>query len=181
MKVFLVGMPGSGKSTLGKQIARILNMHFVDLDTAIEQLTRKPIREIFQKQGEVYFRELERDTLDKLIHEHEAFVMATGGGTPCFHDNMLTMNKVGITVFIDIPSQEIIQRMSKKGIADRPLFHGMDMENMVAEFDKKFKHRIPYYRQAKLEISGDYVTAERIVHLISLQKPDDYQAKHPKN
>lgn len=174
MKVFLVGMPGSGKSTLGKQVARLMNMCFIDLDVEIENLTRISIREVFQQHGEAYFRELERDMLDKLIHENESFVMATGGGTPCFHDNMKAMNKVGLSIFIDLPSHEIISRMSKKGIADRPLFQEMDTKDLVTEFDKKFKHRIPYYRQAKLEISGDYVTAERIIHLISLQtKADD--------
>lgn len=177
MKIFLVGMPGSGKSTLGKQIARLMAMHFIDLDIEIEHLTRISIREIFQQHGEDYFRELERDALDKLIHKHESFVMATGGGTPCFHDNMKVMNKTGLSVFINIPSQEIIHRMSKKGIVERPLFQGMDTENLVAEFDKKFRHRIPFYKQAQIEISGDYVTAERIIHLISLSP----KAKDSKN
>lgn len=168
MKIFLVGMPGSGKSTLGKQIGKLMNLHFIDLDIEIEHLTRISIREIFQQHGETYFRELERDTLDKLIHEHESFVMATGGGTPCFYENMEVMNKVGLTVFINIPSQEIVYRLSKKGISVRPLFQGMDTENLVEEFDRKFRHRIPFYQQAQIEISGDYVTPERIIHLISL-------------
>lgn len=173
MKIFLVGMPGSGKTTLGKQVARLLDMQFIDLDTEIEHLARTTISEIFQQHGEVYFREMERDTLDKIIHEHESFVMATGGGAPCFHNNMKAMNEAGLSIFIDIPSHEIISRMSKKGMADRPLFQGMDAQNMVEAFDKKFSSRIPFYKQAKIEISGDYVTAVRIIHLISLQNKKD--------
>ncbi len=169
MKIFLVGMPGSGKSTLGKQIARLMELPFIDLDTEIESLARIPISEVFLQQGETYFRELERDTLDKLIHENESFVMATGGGTPCFHLNMKAMNQSGITVFIDIPSHEIVRRMSKKGIAVRPLFHGIDPENFVEAFDEKFRHRISFYQLASIAISGEYITPERIIHLISLK------------
>ncbi|WKN32372.1 shikimate kinase [Porifericola rhodea] len=169
MKVFLVGMPGSGKSTLGKQIARLMDMPFIDLDTEIERLVRTSISELFQQHGEDYFREVERDTLDKIIHEQDSFVMATGGGTPCFHENMSAMNKAGLSVYIDLPSQEIINRMSKKGMVQRPLFHGLDAADMVKAFDQKFNHRIPFYKKAKIEIAGDYITAERIIHLISLQ------------
>ena len=173
MKIFLVGLPGSGKSTLARQLGRLMEMAFIDLDHEIEHITRMPISEVFQHHGEAYFREVERDTLDKVIHERQEFVMATGGGTPCFHQNMEKMNQVGITIFIDIPSQEIIGRMSKKGMADRPLFRNLDEKNMVAEFDKKFSHRIPYYQQAKIEISGDHVTPERIIHLISLHQSSE--------
>lgn len=172
MKIFLVGLPGSGKSTAGRQLARLMEQTFLDLDHEIEQLMRMPISEVFQKYGEVYFRELERDTLDKLIHEYPHFVMATGGGTPCFHQNMETMNAAGISVFLDIPSREIIGRMSKKGMADRPLFRGLNPDNMVAEFDKKFSHRIAFYRQSKIEISGDTVTPERITHLIAIHQSE---------
>lgn len=170
MRIFLVGLPGSGKSTLGRQLSRLMQVDFFDLDHEIVHVARMPISEVFQKQGEDYFRELERDTLDKLSLEHSSFVMATGGGTPCFHKNMDKMNHMGITVFIDIPSQMIIGRMSKKGMAARPLFSSLDPENMVAEFDQKFSYRMPYYQQAKINISGDYVTPERIMHLVSVHQ-----------
>lgn len=147
-------------------------MEFLDLDHEIEHLMRMPISEVFQKYGEDYFRELERDTLDKIIHEHDRFVLATGGGTPCFHQNIESMNQAGITVFLDIPAKEIIGRMSKKGIASRPLFRSLDPENMIVEFDKKFNHRIPFYRLAKIDISGDSVTAERIAHLIAVHQSE---------
>ena len=173
MKIFLVGLPGSGKSTAGRQLSRLMQVEFLDLDHEIEHLMRMPISEVFQKYGEDYFRELERDTLDKIIHEHSRFVLATGGGTPCFHQNMERMNQAGITVFLDIPSKEIIGRMSKRGIASRPLFRSLDPDNMVAEFDKKFSHRIPFYQQAKIDISGDSVTAERISHLIAIHQSEN--------
>jgi shikimate kinase len=169
MKVFLVGMPGSGKSTLGKQLSRLLDHTFIDLDHEIEGLIRMPISELFRQQGETYFRELERDTLDRIIHQHTGFVLATGGGTPCFYDNMQSMNDAGTTVFLDIPTAHIIGRMSKKGMADRPLFRGLDQENLVRDFDQKFSYRIPFYKQAKIEIAGEQITAERIAYLLSLQ------------
>lgn len=172
MKIFLVGLPGSGKSTSGRQLSSLMSLEFLDLDQQIEQLTQMPISEVFQKYGETHFRELERDTLNKLSHERQQFVLATGGGTPCFHQNMETMNQAGITIFLDIPSREIIGRMSKKGIENRPLFRSLNPDNMVAEFDRKFSHRIPFYQQAKIEISGDTVTAERIAHLIALHNEE---------
>jgi len=172
MKVFLIGLPGSGKSTLGRQLGRLMNTEFLDLDHEIEHLMRIPISEVFQKYGEAYFRELERDMLDKIIHEHQRFILATGGGTPCFHQNMDTMNQAGITVFLDIPSMEIVGRMSKKGMASRPLFRDLNPGNMVAEFDKKFGHRVPFYREANIEISGDSITPERIVHLIAIHQSE---------
>ncbi|MFP4089569.1 MAG: shikimate kinase [Cyclobacteriaceae bacterium] len=169
MKVFLVGMPGSGKSTLGRQLGRLLDHTFIDLDHEIEHTMRMPVSEIFRRNGETYFRELERDTLDRIMHEHENFVLATGGGTPCFYDNMKAMNEAGITVYLDIPTSHIIGRMSAKGMADRPLFQQMDPNNLVRDFDLKFSYRIPFYRQAKIEIAGEHITAERIAHLLSLK------------
>jgi len=172
MKIFLVGLPGCGKSTLGRQLARLMETDFLDLDQEIEQLVRMPISEVFQRQGEAYFRELERDVLDKCIHQQQDFVMATGGGTPCFHQNIDTINAAGITIFINIPAKVIIGRLSRKGIMDRPLFRDLDEKDMVTAFEKKFSNRMPCYKQAKIEISGDYVTPERIMHLISLHQSE---------
>lgn len=179
MKIFLVGLPGSGKSTAGRQLARLMQLSFLDLDHEIEHLMRMPIPEVFQKYGEAYFRELERDTLDKLAHEEASFVMATGGGTPCFHDNIQTMNQSGITVFLDIPPREIVGRMSSKGIASRPLFRSLNPENMVEAFDRKFRHRLPYYKKAQIEISGNSVTAERIAYLLALHNSDRPTGENP--
>lgn len=166
MKIFLIGMPGSGKSTIGKQLAVQLDLPFIDLDKEIERETSQKIRLIFQEKGEAYFRELERDTLHNRIHKYESFVMATGGGAPCFFDNLRQMQEAGITVFLNASPAGIARRMSKKGVKKRPLLSGMDLDNLEKEFTAKFQHRMPFYQQASYEIKEGDIDASYIASLI---------------
>ncbi|MFN8889873.1 MAG: shikimate kinase, partial [Cyclobacteriaceae bacterium] len=92
MKIFLIGLPGSGKTTLGKQVASHLSIPFVDLDAAIEKAEQRTIPEIFKQSGENYFRKIESDLLKKWAESTTDFLMATGGGAPCFFDNVEVMN-----------------------------------------------------------------------------------------
>ena len=149
MKIFLMGLPGSGKSTLGKQLAQHLALPFIDLDEVIEQTSQRSIRIIFADEGEEVFRQLEQQALHYVIMQQEAFILATGGGTPCFYDNMEVMNQAGITFYLDVPISIIIQRMQEKQIANRPLLRGMNVETLEQEFKAKFAHRLPVYQQAK--------------------------------
>lgn len=149
MKIFLIGLPGSGKSTLGKQLAHYLALPFIDLDEVIEQTAQRSIRIIFADEGEEVFRQLEQQALHYMIRQQRAFILATGGGTPCFYDNIEMMNRAGVTVYLDIPISTIIQRMQGKQIANRPLLRGMNIETLEQEFKAKFAHRLPIYQQAK--------------------------------
>ncbi|MEM9671612.1 MAG: shikimate kinase [Bacteroidota bacterium] len=153
MKVFLVGLPGSGKSTLGRQLAAKLSIQFVDLDEVIEAEEKQPIREIFAQKGEDYFRDLERKSLRKVISLESDFVLATGGGVPCFFDNMSQMNQAGTTVFVDTSVSVIVDRMKQEGVAVRPLLHELDSENFTEAFYQKFAHRIPHYQQAHISVT----------------------------
>ncbi len=154
-KLFLVGLPGSGKSTLGKLLAKQLDLPFIDLDDVIEASAQQPIRKIFAQQGEEYFRELERETLLKTINQRDTFVMATGGGAPCFFDNMRQMNQAGTTIFVDTPTEIIAERMKKEGVAVRPLLHELDTDNFADAYYQKFAYRLPYYRQAKVTVTSE--------------------------
>src|SRR6185503_20434689 len=100
MKIFLLGLPGSGKTTLGKELSNALRLPFVDLDSEIERLEGKKISEIFAANGEEYFRNLESSELRKRCTSKGEFVMATGGGTPCFFDNMEWINRAGKSIFL---------------------------------------------------------------------------------
>ncbi|MEM6841106.1 MAG: shikimate kinase [Bacteroidota bacterium] len=155
MKLFLVGLPGSGKSTLGKQLAGQIELPFIDLDDVIEAAAQQPIREIFAQQGEDYFRRLEQKSLLDTIAQNLEFVMATGGGAPCFFDNMQKMNQAGTTIFVDTPVVIITERMKKEGVAVRPLLHELNTDNFAEAFYQKFAHRLPYYQQAKITVTSE--------------------------
>ena len=155
MKLFLVGLPGSGKSTLGKQLAEHLNLPFIDMDEVIETQAQQPIRDIFAHQGESYFRSLERQTLIALIDKYSSFVIATGGGAPCFLNNMELMNQEGKTLFVDTPIPVIAKRMLQQGIEERPLLQQLKTEDFERAYQEKFAHRLPYYQQALFTVNPE--------------------------
>ncbi|MEM8938005.1 MAG: shikimate kinase [Bacteroidota bacterium] len=144
-KIFLVGLPGAGKTTLGMELAVYLGLRFVDLDQEIEKNTKQKIRSIFQEKGESYFRQLEYVHLRRVIDEIPEFVLATGGGTPCFFDNMHLMKNEGTTVFISTPIQLIKQRLQQDSI--RPLMQTNSLEHLL-------KERKKWYQQAHCTISS---------------------------
>lgn len=159
-------MPGSGKSTWGRKLAASLRLPFIDLDRIIEMHLGQSIAGVFQAKGEDYFRETERELLLKAIHHHRDFVMATGGGAPCFFDNLQQMKQAGTTIFLDVPFAEIIRRMSKKGRAARPLLAGMDQDNLEADFTDRFRHRLAFYQQAHHILGEDNLNVSSVISLI---------------
>ena len=152
MKLYLIGLPGSGKSFLGKQLAEQAKVPFIDLDNTIEQEVGVSISEIFSDKGEEYFRGLEAVVLRHSSLETD-FVMACGGGAPCFHDNMKFMNTSGKTIFLNTPISEIISRLNTSEQQNRPLLAGTKPEQL----DEKLKHllakRVSFYSQAHFTIN----------------------------
>ena len=163
LKIVLVGLPGSGKSTFGKQLARELNFVFIDLDKAIEQGEKKEIREIFEKSGEGVFRNVESDYLNKVLNGVEGFVLSTGGGTPCFNDNMDIINEKSISVFLDVSLDEIHRRLGDDGKGKRPLFAGMDSGELTLKLKNLEAERRGYYMQSKIKLSGDDISTEQLI------------------
>lgn len=155
MKIFLIGLPGSGKTTVGKQLAERVKITFIDLDAEIEKTEEKSVQEIFAEKGENYFRELEARTLRYLCEEKKDFVMATGGGTPGFFDNMKLMNRFGKTIFLDISSPEICARLQKTDLSLRPLFANLNPEQLKNKIDLLRSQRIDFYKQASVTVSAD--------------------------
>ena len=127
----MIGLPGAGKTTLGMELAVHLGIQFVDLDQEIEKATKQSIRSIFDEQGEAHFRQLEKYHLQKVIQELPTFVLATGGGTPCFFDNMEIMNSSGTTIFINTPPETIKKRLAKD--TSRPLMQSNTIEELYAK------------------------------------------------
>jgi shikimate kinase len=163
LKIVLVGMPGSGKSTFGKQLAQQLNFAFIDLDHVIEKESGKSIAEIFQQDGEGKFRELESLYLEKCLRGVEGFILATGGGTPCFNDNMDLINKESVSIFLDVSLNEIYLRLHKDQSGKRPMFAGLDEGEIILKLKNLLTEREGYYRQAKIKLSGDDISTEHLM------------------
>lgn len=146
-------MPSSGKSTLGKRIADALHYRFVDTDKLIARDEGRSIAKIFAQSGEDYFRKAERAVLQS-IRPGASLVVSTGGGMPCFYDNMAYINATGVSVFLDVPIEVLVRRMVAHAQDDRPLYNPHDPE-LLASLQKRYAARLPFYSQAHVIISGE--------------------------
>jgi shikimate kinase len=151
-RVFLIGYMGAGKTTLGKAFARKMNVQFVDLDWYVEERFHKTIKELFEEQGEDKFRLIEQKMLHE-VGEFEDIVISTGGGTPCFFDNMDYMNKMGDTVFLDV-NQDVLFIRLKIAMQNRPVLQGKDDEQLRNFIRESLEQRNPFYRRAKYVFDG---------------------------
>lgn len=159
MKVFIIGYMASGKTTFGKALAEKLDTLFIDLDAYIESHTGKTILEIFQTKGEEEFRKIEQEMLQKVIAENPDVVLACGGGTPCFGDNMRFLNDNGITVFMETSIPVLINRLVEESNS-RPLMAGKSEEEIRQKVLTQLCERLPVYLEAKLKWSGDDLETE---------------------
>ncbi|MCE7864577.1 MAG: AAA family ATPase [Bacteroidetes bacterium CHB5] len=165
MKIYLIGLPGCGKSTLGKQLARHLGIKFIDLDKEIEKIVSLPVREIFKKYGESFFRKQESETLHEMSDGHMDFVMATGGGVPVFFDNMKFMNATGQTIFLDVPAREITNRISQSNKEERPLLASLAPDELKDKIEFLRAQRIAFYSQAHITLTGSVQLSELVASL----------------
>lgn len=162
-KIVLVGMPGCGKTTLGKAVARQLNFKFYDLDDLIVKNKGMSIPDIFIKHGEGYFRKLESRILAEMLEQEESFVLSTGGGAPCFNDNMDVINEKGISVFLDVSLEHILERLTNYEVEKRPMFQGLDTGEITLKLQDLMAGRITYYDRAKIKLSGEDISTELLI------------------
>ena len=165
MRIFLVGFMGSGKTTMGRKLAGYLGYRFVDLDKILEDEAGMSIAEFFKRNGETAFREFEKGVLQSSSFNDNT-VIATGGGAPCFFDNMEWMNKNGTTVYLMVPPKGLVDRL--KNSTDRPLIKGLNEEEMLKFIAGKLEEREPFYKQAAHVINGIGLTAEKLAKNIGL-------------
>ena len=152
MKLYLIGLPGSGKSFLGKKLAEETKIPFIDLDAILEQETGVSIAKIFSEKGEEYFRNLEAVAISQQSKAPH-FVMACGGGTPCFHDNMKFINETGKSIFLNVPVEEIATRLSASEKETRPLLAGTEHLKLTEKLTHLLQKRIAFYQQATITIT----------------------------
>ena len=148
----LVGLPGAGKTTLGRQLAAHFNRPFLDLDVAIETRTGRSVRAIFAEDGEGTFRAIEAATLRAaLAAGGPPLVLATGGGTPCFHNNMALLNQAGPTLWLDVPVATLAARLPPEEVAKRPLMAAAG--GAEAWLRETLAARTGFYAQARVRCS----------------------------
>ena len=164
--IFLIGYMGSGKTTFGRKIAQALARSFVDLDQLIEAEEGVSVSRIFATKGEETFREMERDYLRKVAKNADA-VIATGGGAPCFFDNMAFMNAQGLTVFFDLSPEELLGNL-RSAYTERPLIKGKTDEELLQFILEMLEKRKPFYHQAKLKVNPAREPIEMIAQAIEL-------------
>lgn len=145
-RILLIGFMAAGKTTLGKALARDLGLQFIDLDHYIESRYHRSVSQLFTERGEEAFRQIERSMLHE-VAEFEDVVISTGGGTPCFFDNMDYMNAQGITVFLEA-SVDVIQTRLTISRIQRPLVANKGAEELRQYITEMLDRRAPYYTRA---------------------------------
>jgi shikimate kinase len=158
-------MPGAGKSTLGRVLASRVGYSFTDLDTIIEQQEGMQVAEVFAAKGEEYFRKAEAAALAGTALLTNS-VIATGGGTPCFFDNMAFMNARGLTIYLELAPGDLLERMSPEEIRRRPLLQG---GNAPEKIKALLAARVAWYELARWQVpvAGRSAT-ELAEHLLTL-------------
>ncbi|MBS4014193.1 MAG: AAA family ATPase [Bacteroidetes bacterium] len=164
MRIFLIGFMGSGKSSLGKRLARRVGFDFLDLDNFIEEKTSKKIPNIIENNGEDVFRQIERDALLSMS-DYDNIIIATGGGTPCFFDNMDSILKMGTSVYLKMSPASLAKRLQDSNHI-RPLIKnktGKELHEKVTELLNQREH---HYLRANCIIKGENAKPEHIISLI---------------
>ncbi|GAB4335683.1 MAG: shikimate kinase [Flammeovirgaceae bacterium] len=164
-RIYLIGMMGAGKTTLGKLLSEKLGYSFYDLDEEISKKEMMTIPEIFSKKGEDYFRELESNILKTLLPIKS--VIATGGGAPCFFDNINFLLKNGWVIYLDVDTETLTKRvLQQKG--ERPLIQSEKYEEVLQILSKRIQQRKPFYEKAHLTFKGEIKVEEIIEELKAL-------------
>jgi shikimate kinase len=165
MKIFFIGFMGCGKTTWSRKLANHLGYEFIDLDHVLEEQAGMTIADYFTAHGQDAFRELESAILKNTDYPENA-VISTGGGLPCFFNNMEWMNANGKTVYIKLSPKTLAERLDK-GKVTRPLLHGYHGDELVAFIGEKLAERSDFYERATHVVSGIDMSVEMLKEAIS--------------
>ncbi len=169
MRIFIVGFMGSGKTTLGRVLAEKLNLTFIDLDHFIEEKHKHSIASIFSLVGDEGFRKIEKVCLHEVFAK-ENIVVATGGGTPYYFDNMETMNENGTTVYLKVPPDVLVQRLLNSRMEYRPLLKGKTHEQLSEYVYKTLAERETIYAESTYVVDSDNINVNQLIKLFSQEE-----------
>ena len=165
MRVFLIGYMGVGKTTIGKKLSTRLGLKFIDLDRVMSNGLSLSISQIIDTKGEIYFRDLERETLRK-VSEMEDVLVATGGGTPCFFDNIKMINQNGVSVFLKLDEKSLVKRLLRNQDS-RPLIKGKSPVELDQFVKSHLSSRLPFYTQSAITYNALNSNSESLDDLAS--------------
>ncbi len=159
---------GVGKTTIGKMLAEELEIPFVDLDKAIEMEYQKSISDLFLK-GEIFFRSAEREVLQRLLAGSDQIILAVGGGTPCYYDNMNLLRERGVVYYLRSSIPELVKRISiNKEV--RPLVAGLADESLMEFVGKHLFERRQFYEKAQVVINANQPPQNLVKEIIENEK-----------
>ena len=171
-RIFLIGYMGAGKTTVGKVLSRQLGLSFIDLDHYIEGRYHKTVGQLFAEKGEDAFRDIERRMLRE-VAAFEDVLVSTGGGAPCFFDNMEFMNGAGQTVYLKVSVEELAKRLElckstrQIGRATRPILKGRSGDELKAFIAESLEKREPFYSKASIVFDAEEMMTDQDVYKIS--------------
>ena len=159
---------GSGKTLISKELSILNNFEIFDLDTEISKQNNRSITEIFKKKGEIFFRKTEKEVLEKILSTEKNIILSLGGGTPCYYNNIDSINEKTISVFLKTNVKNLAQRLSSEK-DKRPLIQNISNEDLPEFIAKHLFERNPFYNQAKITINTDNLSAREIAEEILTQ------------
>ena len=159
---------GSGKTLVSKELSILNNLKIFDLDTEISKQNNSSIAEIFKKKGEIFFRKTEKEVLEKILSTEKNIILSLGGGTPCYYNNIDSINEKTISVFLKTNVKTLAQRLSSEK-DKRPLIQNISNEDLPEFIAKHLFERNPFYNQAKITINTDNLSAIEIAEEILSQ------------
>ena len=159
---------GSGKTLVSKELSNLNNFKIFDLDTEISKQNNSSIAEIFKKKGEIFFRKTEKEVLEKILSTEKNIILSLGGGTPCYYNNIDSINEKTISVFLKTNVKTLAQRLSSEK-DKRPLIQNISNEDLPEFIAKHLFERNPFYNQAKITINTDNLSAREIAEEILTQ------------
>jgi shikimate kinase len=165
MRIFLIGFMGCGKTTVGKRLSSKLGLKFLDLDQFVEEKYGKTVTEQFSELGEQGFRERERDAVVEVSTMMDDVLVSTGGGAPCFYNNMDVMRENGITIYLKMTPNALASRL-KGARKNRPLLQGKTYEELVDYIALTLNNREPFYDRARIVVSALSIDVDGLVNRV---------------